>query len=90
MTVLKPGTLVDRFGFDGGRFVAPNGTPIGGRALAPGTTDRPYSVFEVTNRLVVQHGPAEPWFGQPGMRTQYYLPSTVDDLLNTGYLRRVG
>jgi RHS repeat-associated protein len=90
VTVLRPGTLVDRFGFDtGGLFVAPNGTPIGQRALAPGTTGKPYSVFEVTNRLVVQHGPAEPWFGQPGLGTQYYLPASVEDLLNAGYLRRV-
>jgi hypothetical protein len=90
VTVLKPGTLVDRFGIDGGRFVAPNGTPIGQRSLAPGTTDKPYSVFEVTNRLVVQQGPAEPWFGQPGMGTQYHLPSSVEDLIDTGFLRRVG
>ena len=89
VTVLKPGTLVDRFGLDGGRFVAPNGTSIGARSLAPGTTGTPYSGFEVTNRLVVQGGPAEPWFGQPGMGTQYRLPATVSDLLDGGYLRRV-
>jgi hypothetical protein len=57
-------------------------------ALAPGTNEKPYSVFEVTNRIVVQHGPAEPWFGEPGMGTQYYLPASVQDLLRSGYLRR--
>lgn len=90
VTVLKPGTLVDRFGFDGGEFVAQNGTAIGQRSLAPGTTDKPYSVFEVTSRLIVQGGPSEPWFGQPGMGLQYRLPASVEDLLNAGYLRRVG
>jgi hypothetical protein len=80
---------VDRFGLDGGQFVAPNGTPIGARSLAPGTTDLPNSVFEVTNRLPVQTGLAEPWFGQPGMGTQYRLPAPVSDLLDAGYLRRV-
>jgi hypothetical protein len=89
-TVLRPGTQVDRFGFDGGRFVAPNGTPIGQRSLAPGTTDKPYRVFEVTNRLVVQRGPAVPWFGQPGGGIQYYLPASVEDLVSAGYLRRIG
>ncbi|GAA1823208.1 TNT domain-containing protein [Planosporangium flavigriseum] len=69
--------------------MSPNGTPIGGRALAPGTTDKPYTVYEVTNRLVVQHGPAEPWFGEDGMGTQYYLPVSVRELLDAGYLRRV-
>lgn len=90
VTVLKPGTLVDRFGYEGGRFVAPNGTPITGRALAPGTTQKPYSVYEVTNRLVAQAGPAEPWFGEVGMGTQYYLPASVRDLIDAGYMRQVG
>ena len=90
VTVLKPGTHVDRFGYDGGRYVSPSGSSITGRALAPGTTEKPYSVFEVTNRLVVHAGPAEPWFGEAGMGTQYYLPASVGDLLDAGYLRRVG
>ncbi|WP_370452750.1 TNT domain-containing protein [Kribbella sp. VKM Ac-2568] len=87
---MKPGTQVDRFGWDTGRFVAPNGTSIGARSLAPGTTDKPYKVFEVTNRLVVHAGLAQPWFGQPGMGTQYCLPASVGDLLDAGYLRTVG
>jgi RHS repeat-associated protein len=90
VTVLKPGTLVDRFGYEGGRFVSPNGTSITGRALAPGTTEKPYSVYEVTNRLVVRAGPAEPWFGEAGMGTQYHLPASVSDLMDAGYLRQVG
>ena len=89
VTVLKPGTQVDRFGTGRGRFVAPNGTPVAQRSLAPGTTERPYSVFEVTNRLVVRKGHAEPWFGQPGMGIQYELPASVNDLLIAGYLRRL-
>lgn len=89
VTVLKPGTLVDRFGAGKGRFVAPIGTPIGQRSLAPGTRGKPYGVYEVTHRTVVQRGQAEPWFGQPGMGTQYYLPGSVDDLVDAGYLRKV-
>ena len=45
VTVLRPGTLVDRFGYDGGRFVEPNGTPIGQQALAPGTTGHGHPVL---------------------------------------------
>lgn len=89
VTILKPGTLVDRFGLDAGRFVVPKGIPIGARSLAPGTIDGPYSIFEVTKRLPVQAGPAEPWFDQPGMGIQYRLPASVSDLLEAGYLRRV-
>ena len=36
-TLLQPGTKVDRFGFDGGSFVAPQGTPAPMRALPPGS-----------------------------------------------------
>lgn len=54
------------------------------------TTDKPYHVYEVTNRLVVQTGRVEPWFGQPGMGVQHYLPASVQDLLDAGYLREVG
>ncbi|GEN78514.1 TNT domain-containing protein [Actinotalea fermentans] len=89
VTVLRPGTQIDRFGLDEGRFVAPRGTPVAQRSLPPGATSKPYSVFEVTNRLVVQQGRATPWFGQPGMGVQYRLPASVKDLLATGYLRRV-
>jgi len=88
VTVLKPGTLIDRFGFDSGTFASPKGTPVGARSLAPGTAAKPYSVFEVTKRLVVQEGPAAPWFDQPGMGTQYRLPAEVGDLIDAGFLRR--
>lgn len=89
VTVLRPGAMVDRFGFDGGRFAAPAGTPVGQRSLPPDVAKLPYSVFVVERRLVVQHGTAEPWFGQPGMGTQFHLPAPVRDLVKTGYLRKM-
>ncbi|MGH8491410.1 MAG: TNT domain-containing protein [Gammaproteobacteria bacterium] len=60
-----PGARVDRYGRDAGRFLAPEGTPIPMRALPPGTTDRTYSVFEVTKPLQVNKG----WRNCPSLRT---------------------
>lgn len=90
VTVLKPGEQIDRFGWDGGRFVSPNGTPYGARALPPGSRDKPYAVYEVTSRLVVQRARVAPWFGEPGLGIQYHLPASVKDLLGSGHLRRIG
>ena len=87
---LPIGARIDRYGYEGGTFLAPEGTPIPMRSLAPGTTSKPYNVYEVTRPLQVQSGPASPWFGQPGLGTQYELPMSVTDALANGSLRRVG
>ena len=42
-----------------------------------------FSPFEV------QAGQTAPWFGMPGGGVQYQLPSTVNQLINDGYLLRV-
>jgi hypothetical protein len=55
--------------------------------------DRPHflrGVFEVTRPLQVQSDPAAPWFGRPGLGTQYQLPMAVGDAISQGYLKRVG
>ena len=86
---LGVGTKIDRFGYDGGTFVAPKGTPITMRALAPGTTSKPYSAFEVVKPMEVQGGKAAPWFGETGKGVQYELPMSVEKALAEGYLRRL-
>ncbi len=86
---LLPGTIIDRFGFEGGTFAAPQGTPSAMRALPPGTTDRPYNAYEVLQPLLVKSGHALPWFQQPGLGTQFELPATISELLQLGFLRRL-
>ena len=88
-TQLPVGTQVDRYGYDGGTFVAPKGTPDGMRALSPGTTAKPYSAFEVVKPLDVQTGPAAPWFGEPGKGVQYEMPMSVEQGIKDGYLKRL-
>ena len=87
---LQPGNLIDRFGLDRGTFAAPYGTPAPARALPPGVADGPYSAFRVVKPIDVRSGTTAPWFNQPGMGTQYELPTSVSDLLKSGHLERVG
>src|SRR5690348_10221416 len=74
---LKPGTMIDRYGFEGGTFVSPVGTPYEMRALAPDSLSKPYNVYEVVKPAEVSSGKVAPWFGQPGKGTQYEFSKTI-------------
>lgn len=79
---LKPGTRIDRYGFEGGTFVSPEGIPYPSRALAPGTENKPYNVYEVIKPIEVQAGKIAPWFGEPGggiqyMKVQWYIKEVL-------------
>lgn len=87
--VLQPGARIDRYGSDYGSFTSPEGTPYEMRAVAPGTDQRPYSVFEVVEPIDVKSGSIASWFDEPGGGIQYLLPDTVDELLDAGILRRI-
>ena len=87
--ILQPGTIIDRYGSDYGTFTSPQRTPYANRSLAPGTEMKPYSVFEIVKPIEVQAGKIAPWFNQPGGGIQYMLPDIVDELLDSGILRRI-
>ena len=86
---LKPGTIVDRFGYDSGSFVSPLGTTYSQRSLPPGTQLKPYSVFEVIKPINVKSGEIKPWFGEEGHGTQYMFNQSISELLENGTLRRL-
>ncbi|MEQ1886545.1 MAG: glycohydrolase toxin TNT-related protein, partial [Bryobacteraceae bacterium] len=88
-TILQSGTLIERLGTNYGTYASPVGTPSQSLSLIPGTSSAPYNIFVVTDSIPVLSGPAMPWYGQPGMGTQYVLPSTVDDLIESGSLVNV-
>ena len=87
--ILKPGTIIDRFGYEGGTFVSPYGVPYEMRSLAPETFLKPYNVYVVTKPIEVQAGRIAPWFDEPGLGIQYELNQSVKDLIEQGILRRV-
>ncbi len=88
-TTLKPGTIVDRYGREGGSFVSPKGTPFGQRSLPPDSASAPYRQYEVVGDLEVRGGITAPWFGQSGGGIQYELPGSVADLISRGILKPV-
>lgn len=71
------GTLIDRYGSEGGNFLAPAGAKYTARALPPvNLVSVPadycnYHVYLVTKPLPVYAGPIAPWFEQVGLGTQY-------------------
>lgn len=81
--VLVPGKRLDRFGYPGGKFLAPAKDSFAARALPPqnlntpsGTPQANYHLYCVVKPFIVDGGPIAPWFGQPGGGTQFVL-STV-------------
>ncbi len=83
---LMPGELIDRYGFNGGKFVSPAGTPISARAVRPGTEKLPFTTFRVAKPIEVLSGGVAPWFGENGLGTQHELPVSVNTLLKRGFL----
>lgn len=86
---LLPGYRLDRFGFPGGQFLAPLGTPFSSRSLPPPNLNTPanaplanYHVYCVVKPFQVDSGPIAPWFAQPGYGTQFKL--------NPAYLPEAG
>ena len=86
---LSTGYRFDRYGYEGGSFTSPVGTPAGMRALAPGTTSKPYNIYEVVNPFEVQTGYILPWFDQPGFGIQHKFPTSVKGLIESGHIKRV-
>ncbi|KGM28115.1 hypothetical protein KS18_09360 [Photorhabdus luminescens] len=87
--ILQPGTRLDRYGYDSGTFVSPEGIPYSARALKPGSDGRPYSVFVVKKPITVDAGEIAPWFGYPGRGIQYDLPKKIHELRADGFLEKV-
>jgi hypothetical protein len=84
------GTFVDRVGTEDGVFVSPVGTSFGMRSLPEGFESRPYNIYEVVREIPnAREGEVEPAFGQLGHGYQIMLPSTIRQLEEDGYLRRV-
>jgi hypothetical protein len=88
-TLLKPGTIIDRYGLDTGNFFSPDGTPFEARALPKSSKAPQPKRYRVLKPLPVKQGKATPWFDQPGMGTQFKTDMTVDELKRLEYIIEV-
>lgn len=88
---MQPGTILDRYGSETGRFLGEPGATISQRGMAQGTEAMPYTQYRVLKPLEAQVGPAAPVseFGASGGATQYLPGRTIEQLVKDGYLERV-
>lgn len=86
---LMPGETFDRYGFGGGKFASPTGTPLEMRSLRSGVESLPYNNYQVVKPLEVNSGGIAPAFNQPGLGTQYELPVSINILLKRGIIKKM-
>jgi uncharacterized protein YukE len=94
---LPEGMIIDRFGSEYGRYLAPDGTPFADRALAPESVGGDYNRYMVTGEPLpagwqIVEGPVEPFYGQtpsPGA-LQYMIVGPDGAQLNVQELVRLG
>ncbi|KUI34680.1 hypothetical protein AU195_09150 [Mycobacterium sp. IS-1496] len=99
---LPAGTELGRFGYPGGTYLAPEGTPFAELSLPPESAAKPYFRYVVDDPTAlppgwrIEQSQAAPWFHQPGGGTQYRIIAppgiepSVDSLRQSGYLKRIG
>ena len=95
---LSEGTIIDRYGDEGGGFLAPEGTPFPERSMPPGTDLSDYHRYRVTNKGADEMGltqsKTQAWFDQPGGGTQYYIPKggkemTIQEMIHAGWIEEI-
>ena len=94
---LPEGAIIDRFGSEYGRYLAPDGTPFADRALAPVSVGGDYNRYMVTGEPLppgwqIVEGPVEPFYGQkpsPGA-LQYMIVGPDGAQLHVQELVRLG
>jgi len=95
---IPQGTVIDRFGYLSGAYLAPDGVPFAERALPPDSASKPYYQFVVDEPAKlppgwrIEQSQAAPWFHQPGGGGQYRIidefgeSGSVEELIRSGYL----
>ncbi|OIN81859.1 TNT domain-containing protein [Mycobacterium malmoense] len=98
---LQPGTILGRFGYPGGAYLAPDGTRFAELSLPPGGALKPYYQYVVQDPTAlppgwhIEQSKVAPWFHQPGGGQQYRIidefgnSGSVEELVRWGFLRRV-
>jgi hypothetical protein len=87
--VVGEGELLDRFGVEGGRVFAPDGTTFASRSLPPGLLLGEYHRYRVLRPLPVWRTVSAPWFGQPGGGVRYRATHPAGDLVTLGCLAEI-
>lgn len=98
---LQRGQVLSRFGYPGGGYLAPEGTPFAEVALPPDSAVKPYFQYVVKDPAAlppgwhIEQSQAAPWFHQPGGGPQFRIidefgkTGTVEELVRWGFLQRI-
>lgn len=81
---LPAGSLIDRFGSEGGTFFSPRGESYAARAVPYVCSKMAYTVYRVDRPLHVQACKAAPWFDEPGGAAQYKTDAPAYKLREAG------
>ena len=82
---LTPGTTIDRYGSQYGRYLTDSGTPISQLALTPGNSCK-LTTYVVNRPLVLKTGVVAPCAWGPGGGVQYFSWMSVQRLVRFGFL----
>ncbi len=99
---LPPGMELGRFGYAGGDYLAPEGTPFAELSLPPASALKPYCEYVVADPAKlppgweIEQSQVASWFHQPGGGIQYRIIApegqepSVQELLDWGFLKPKG
>jgi hypothetical protein len=82
--VLAPGTLIDRFGSEGGTFFSPRGESFDARAVPYVCKAMDYRVYKVLKPIPVKSCKAAAWFNEPGGAEQEQTADPAYKLVAAG------
>jgi hypothetical protein len=86
---LAVGTLIDRFGSEGGSFFSPKGESFDARAVPYVCSKMVYTVYRVDKPLHVMDCKAAPWFDEPGGAEQFQTDDPAFKLRESGAIEVV-
>ncbi|WP_186454362.1 TNT domain-containing protein [Candidatus Pantoea soli] len=87
---MEPGKIIFRYGYPGGTYTSPVGTPYSMCALPVANNNKDYTVYELLKPMTnVQKSKIAPWFGEIGLGTQYKLCQSVRKYVDSGHLKEI-
>ena len=86
---IAAGTLIDRFGSEGGTFFSPKGESFDARAVPYVCSKMAYTVYRVDKPLHVMDCKAAPWFDEPGGAEQFQTDRPAYKLRESGAIEVV-
>jgi hypothetical protein len=86
---LQPGTILDRYGTDQGKYMSPRGTSYPERALPASSLGGEYHQYKVVRPFTAIEGRTAAAFGEPGGGIQFRTDQKIAQLVKDRYLEEV-